>query len=248
MKILIIFIVFAHTLLSQSIPLGKKITIWKLDNKNSLRSYETSLLSTILIKNNIPFQYKTVSSSRELFKEIEKANKKNDPYHIAISNISVTKQKEQLFSFSAPYIKSAYVFIGKYITNSSDLNIAYLNTAENKIKMKKVLEKNKLTYSSFPYESLKEGINNLKSKDADNNKIHYIFSGYLDSFVNKNLKVAKVFKENDEQIAMMYPKNSILKDVIDPLLENYLNSDMDKKYIKKYLGRDAIDFITTSRK
>ena len=168
--------------------------------------------------------------------------KTKNEFSMSMSGISITSEREKLFSFSVPYIFVSECIIR--LKESEDRNwkekgsrIGYMpgSTFEQKIK---VLSK-KYPIQPVAIKYGVDGFTALKSRNVD-----FILADNIYVWENKGLKIVHEFK-NDvvSGYGIVFKKKSVIKKILDPYLDYIIRSSGFRSKILKLYGNEYIDFF-----
>jgi ABC-type amino acid transport substrate-binding protein len=240
MKILIIYFVLIIIACSQT------VSIVIPPNDNNLTSFEKKLVIEIFnfINKTNNKNYVLEFKKYEHFSDIFDLLLKNKNY-IAIDKISISEERKKQYEFSLPYIiTNSRVIMAKRKKTDLLLEEGYkakytYGCGRNTVFETELEDAHKLV--GFKYRSYENDLDIYNALMKD--EIDYFVSDYIDSWVY-DLAVAFELKTTEEdRIAIMFAKDSDLKDPVNKVLKYLLRSSTFYKLVKSEFGDDALAFF-----
>ena len=184
--------------------------------------------------------YKEIPTFSQLISIIYSKKAKDKERFIAIGQITVNNDRKKKYDFSIPYVPTKEVIITTK-NNSSGLSINsrvgfLLNTIQAKSIQK--LSK-KIRIKQFAYNEYGKMFEAILQNDID-----FCLGDNIDVWNHERLKISKELDEQQgEGFALLYLKNSELKDELDQYISYYLKSTKFKFLIEKLYGKSIRDYF-----
>jgi hypothetical protein len=237
--ILIVFIIY--NISAQTVI----VFIEKKTNEDKFAKFEKDMISSFItffnLESNSKYKLNFIEMTlNETFIKMQKYTS-NDNI-LAINSLSVTDERKLKFDFSTPYmINRPIILKSKKNKNPKDLeNIkSVFGTIKGSIYERILI--NDLKNKNQKYiltNSMIELIEKLK-----NGSIDFIYSDYVNIWSFDLESVKEIDTGDIDQIAILFPKNSILRKSINTYFETFIKSGTYMSLIKKHFGEAAINYF-----
>jgi ABC-type amino acid transport substrate-binding protein len=204
--------------------------------------FERELIQEVIgiynIKNNLSLkvQYIDLISLDKMFKI-----KDNDTMELSIYGWTITKQRNDIFLITKPYLYSSSVILklkNKITTNLKNIGIVKLSSHE--------LYKNQLkNYNIHEFDNFKKMISALESREIDaivsDITIYWAYS--------KKYKIVKyIEQETSDKYGILFPRSSKYFNKFNESFNYYIDSIKFLKLLRKHFGQEAVRFYNKSFK
>ena len=235
MKIFFTLLYFLFITFSFSQNNSQNVDIYLRPLKFNIRIFEKKLIDKLLstYNENNKVQLKANYIVIDDFNKIRPAlysKSANKKYVCAISGFTITKIKK--FEYSHPYFPFQEVFISKSNFKASN-SVIKCGFFDNPFSRRRILQFS----SRFKYKFIKYTNENLLRTDLDNNKnIDIRFADSYEVYFGKGLKVYQNIDPNYEFLGIIFPKNSTLKKILNPVLKKFIKSNDYEAMLTEHLG------------
>ena len=241
---LFLFFVLIHTSFAQNI-----ITVYRVDTKGynqRIFDIEDLILDKIVSLHQrktgqqITFKIHSVNEFRDLLPTLLATK---NPYSMAMSGLSITKERQEYFDFSSPYI----------FVSSCIIRLTHSKSEPDKWKKKhtpigytpgttadKLIYKLKDIYSIRPksYVDLAGRIRGLKNGDVE-----FVIAETIDSWAIPEIEVVQLLNEDQNNgYGIAYKKESSLKELFNPYIHYIIRSPDFRKLMLDTFGKEYIHY------
>jgi hypothetical protein len=189
-------------------------------------------------KNPISFKFIEQSDYKKIFNQIDNAKPMNKI--CGISSLTITEDRLIKYDFSYRYLKINQAIIKHKRHDAQDFNTAKFAYLENSIHEEAfyLLKKQYHQIIGIPYKSSKE----IKD-DMDKKKFNYQIADGIVAFINENREIATELSFfQTEGYGIIYPKNTILKEQLDPAIKHFVSTKRYFDLIKEHFGEKAFEY------
>lgn len=182
----------------------------------------------------LSYHYKQVPFAN-IFKQLQEKNSSN---FLSLSTITITKERQKKFLFSSVYIPSNTVIFtlkknkDNIPWNTKGTRIAYQkNTIHDEIIRDM---KTKYGIKPVPLSNYTNIVNSIKS-----GKLNFAIADNTEIWNENGLHIIeKTETQNGNGIGIMYPKNSLLRDQLEPYIDYYVHSKTFYRFLRETYGSE----------
>ena len=227
------YIVFLFTIILLYTQ-NKTIIVYITPKKKYSHNLNKALIKDIISlynlnhDNKIDIEFKLLSNFSEAFKRLK--NNISDTV-LAINNISINALRKEEFDFSSSYLP---VMASLIVNEMSSI------TEENwRSELKSLSVFKASIYGNIALQFSKR--NNIKLNYKDDYNFENAFIGdCLDAWLDPTIRIVHYLEnETVSEFAIMYPKNSNLKKLLDPTVKYFTTSNIYYHLINEYLNKDV---------
>lgn len=224
------------------------ISVYINHYENIFSLFEKELIEEVIFLHNrahktekIHIRYKKYQNFNALFEILDQT--KPEEMLCGINVISITEERLKKYDFSKAYFKNKQVLLSKKYKRyhaEQTSRISYTKNSLNEVVMKHFSKTE--NFIAVPYFDFYKRYQNL-SRGIDD----YAFGDYIDQWIYK-LKLIKSFDSYGiDRFGIIFPKNSTLKEKLDPFINYYLKSPAYIGLIKRSFGKAGIQFIQQNK-
>jgi hypothetical protein len=203
---------------------------------DKMRVFEKNIIDTIIKIHNQrnKFQLKTNYIIEENYNKIRPmlySDQVNRNYSCGISGFTISKIKG--FEFSHPYMPIQEVFISRIDFNGTD-SILRCGFSNNPFSKRRILQiSSDFKYAFIPYDEKSELYKALNTGEID-----IRLADSHDAFFDPLLKIYENIDSNYEYLGIIFPKNSMLKKMLSPILKDFIHTKEYRMMVIQFLGED----------
>jgi hypothetical protein len=233
-----------------ALTFSQVITVNIVINESVIDSIEHQLINDIFELWNrksdkeIKYKWRKHKQFSDFMKYMENLSNDEKDNEMALSSITITKQRLEKYRFSIPYVPIREVMICMKSTN--------IDQGQKSIENKKVganlgtTQEHSLKHllNKIQFEPFYFSINEFKYNALINGEIDFYIDDNVNVWSDSRLKIVfEVEKQSGDGYGIMYHKESKLKKKIDPILMYYIKSAKFRKITSEKFGKKISDYF-----